>query len=94
MAGKRITEVPVMTTDEEAEALLAQDLSGLDFTTFKPMRFEDQAKSERVNMRFPKSLLDSARALAEREGIPYQRFIRRAVETAVEQARAPKRKRA
>ena len=29
--------VPTMTTDEEAEAFLDQDLSDLDFTAFKPL---------------------------------------------------------
>ena len=92
MSGKRPTEVPVMTSDEEAEAFLDQDLSGLDFSTFKPMRFELAPKSERVNMRLPKLLLDAVRARAEREGIPYQRYIRRALETAVAKS-APKARR-
>ena len=89
MTGKRPTEVPIMTTDEEAEAFLEQDLSGLDFSKFKPMRFELAPKSERVNMRLPKLLLDAVRARAEGEGIPYQRYIRRALETAVAEP-APK----
>lgn len=32
--------VPNMTTDEEAEAFLDQDLSDLDFEQFKPVKFE------------------------------------------------------
>lgn len=32
--------VPKLTTDEEAEAFLDQDLSDLDFSQFKPMRLE------------------------------------------------------
>ena len=83
MDSKRRLKVPVMTTDEEAEAFLDQDLSGLDFSQFKPMHFELQPKSERVNMRLPKPLLDAARARAQAEGIPYQRFIRRALEMAL-----------
>ncbi len=89
MAAKGPTEVPAMTTDEEAEAFLEQDLSNLDFTKFKPMRFELQPKGERVNMRLPKSLLDEVRARAMREGIPYQRYIRRALEAALAEP-APK----
>jgi len=83
MVAKGPTEVHVMTTDEEAEAFLEQDLSNLDFTKFKPMRFELQPKGERVNMRLPKSLLDEVRARALSEGIPYQRYIRRALESAL-----------
>jgi predicted DNA binding CopG/RHH family protein len=43
-------------------------------------------------MRLPKPLLDAARARAKEEGIPYQRFIRRALEMALA-GDAPKRKR-
>lgn len=89
MVAKGPTEVPVMTTDEEAEAFLDEDLSNLDFTKFKPMRFELQPKGERVNMRLPKSLLDEVRARASAEGIPYQRYIRRALEAALAEP-APK----
>jgi predicted DNA binding CopG/RHH family protein len=89
MSARTVTEVPVMTTDEEAEAFLAEDLSDLDYSKFKRVQFELRPKTERVNMRFPKSLLDEARSQADAEGIPYQRFIRRAVEEAV----APSNKR-
>ena len=44
-------KVPRMTTDEEAEAFLEQDLSDLDFSQFKPVKFEFQAKAARLNMR-------------------------------------------
>ncbi len=50
-------KVPIMTTDAEAEAFLEQDLSDLDFSQFKPVHFEFQAKTERVNMRLPADLL-------------------------------------
>ena len=43
--------VPRMTTDEEAEAFLAQDLSDLDFSQFKPFDFERHLKTARVTMR-------------------------------------------
>ena len=32
--------VPQLKTDQEAEGFLAQDLSNLDFSRFKPARFE------------------------------------------------------
>lgn len=38
------TSVPVLTTDAEAEDFLAQDLSTLDYTQFKPMRLESLPK--------------------------------------------------
>ncbi len=37
--------VPILTTDEAAEDFLDQDLSALDFSQFKPMRFEPLPKS-------------------------------------------------
>jgi predicted DNA binding CopG/RHH family protein len=76
-------KVPRLTTDAEAEAFLEQDLSDLDFTQFKPVRFEFEKKSARVNMRLPQALLDAVKARAQARGIPYQRLIREALEQAV-----------
>jgi predicted DNA binding CopG/RHH family protein len=93
MPAKRPTEVPVLMSDEEAEAFLEQELSELDFGKFKPMRFELQPKSERINMRLPKPLFDEVKARAQKEGIPYQRYIRRVLEAAVSPASPKQRKR-
>jgi predicted DNA binding CopG/RHH family protein len=76
-------KVPRLTTDEEAEAFLEQDLSDLDFSQFKPVRFEFEKKAARVNMRLPETLLAAVKERAEARGIPYQRFIREALEQAV-----------
>jgi predicted DNA binding CopG/RHH family protein len=75
--------VPKMTSDDEAERFLDQDLSDLDFSQFKPARFEFQAKDAQINMRLPSSLLAAVKQKAKRAGIPYQRFIREALERAV-----------
>ena len=67
--------------DEETEELVATaDLSEYDLSA---VRFEFQPKSARVNMRLPESLLRSVKARASKRGIPYQRFIREALEAAV-----------
>ena len=76
-------KVPIFKSDEEAADFLEQDLSDLDFSQFKPAKFEFMPKSERVNMRFPTELLDAVRAKAAAQGMPYQRFIRAALEEAV-----------
>jgi predicted DNA binding CopG/RHH family protein len=76
-------KVPRLTTDEEAEAFLEQDLSDLDFSQFKPVRFEFERKAARVNMRLPEPLLAAVKERAKARGIPYQRFIREALEQAV-----------
>ena len=76
-------KVPVLRTDEEAEAFLEQDLSDLDFSQFKPVKFEFAAKDQRLNMRLPLSLLEAVKKKAKAEGLPYQRYIRAALEKAV-----------
>lgn len=76
-------KVPRLKTDEEAEAFLAQDLSKLDFSQFKPTRFEFEKKDEQINMRVPKPLLAAVKARAKARGIPYTRFIRETLEQAV-----------
>ncbi len=75
--------VPVMTTDEEAEAFLAQDLSTLDLSQFRPLTWETSVKDARVNMRLPEPLLAALKARAKQRGIPYQRLIREALEAAL-----------
>ena len=72
--------VPRLRSNAEAEAFLDQDLSDLDFSQFKPAHFEFEKKDSRVNMRFPQSLLKTVKERAGKRGIPYQRFIREAVE--------------
>ena len=76
-------KVPRLKTDREAEAFLAQDLSNLDFSQFKPTRFEFEKKDEQINMRVPKPLLAAVKAQAKARGIPYTRFIRETLEQAV-----------
>jgi predicted DNA binding CopG/RHH family protein len=76
-------KVPRFKTDEEAEAFLEQDLSDLDFSQFKPMRFEFKPKRKSLNLRISQDLLDAVRKNAKRQGMPYQRFIRQALERAV-----------
>lgn len=80
-------KVPGMTADEEAEAFLAGDLSDFDFAQFRPARFEFESKAARVNMRMPQAQLDAVKQEATRRGIPYQRFIREAIERALHETR-------
>ena len=76
-------KVPKFKSDAEAEAFLEQDLSDLDFSQFKPMRFEFEKKTARVNMRLPEKLLKAVKARPTARKIPYQRFIRESLERAV-----------
>jgi len=75
---------PELKTDAEAERFVATaDLGNYDFSDMKPMRFELRRKDKTVSLRLPESLLDAVRQRAERAGMPYQRFIRMAVERAL-----------
>lgn len=76
-------KVPNLKTDKDAEAFLAQDLSGLDFSQFKASRFEFEKKDTQLNMRLPKPLLAAVKTRAKARGIPYTRLIRETLEQAM-----------
>lgn len=73
-------KVPVLRTDEEAEAFLMQDLSDLDFSQFKRMHFEFEKKEAQVNLRVPEGLLEAVKDRAKAQGMPYTRYIRMLME--------------
>lgn len=78
-------KLPRLDSDEAAEAFVANsDLTGYDLSGMKLVRFEFQPKTERVNMRLPRPLLDAVKSAAKKAGMPYQRFIRQALEAAVQ----------
>jgi predicted DNA binding CopG/RHH family protein len=77
-------KIPIFESDEEAERFVeTTDLTEYDLSQFKPVRFEFEKKAARVNMRLPEPLLAAVKACAKARGIPYQRFIREALERAV-----------
>ncbi len=63
-------KIPKFASDEQAEAFLNQDLSDLDFSQFKPTRFEFQKKTAQINMRIPKALLEAVKRRSAARGIP------------------------
>lgn len=73
-------KVPRLTSDAAAERFLEQDLSDLDFSQFKPVKFEFEKKDARLNMRLPGSMVRALKARAKARGIPYQRLVREALE--------------
>ncbi len=82
-------KLPRFKSDKEAEEFVSKaDLTEYDLSDMKPIRFEFQPKTERVNMRLPRQLLDAVRASAAGKGVPYQRFIRQVLEDAVQRKRA------
>ncbi len=92
----KLRKLPVLKSDEAAEAFVADaDLTQYDLSAMVPVRFEFLPKTERVNMRLPENLLNSVKDRAKREGVPYQRYIRLALERAVAESNAlPKRTKA
>jgi predicted DNA binding CopG/RHH family protein len=81
-------KLPRLKSDKEAEDFVANaDLTQYDLSDMRMVRFEFEPKTERVNMRLPRTLLEAVKARAAKQGIPYQRYIRQALETAVGQAK-------
>lgn len=84
MSNSKLKPFPKFDSDEAAERFVAEaDLTEYDWSDMKPVRFEFAAKDARINMRLPADLLAAVKAKAARERMPYQRFIRRALEGAV-----------
>jgi predicted DNA binding CopG/RHH family protein len=83
-------QLPKLTTDKAAEAFVAEaDLTQYDLSRMTPVRFEFQPKGRRITMRLSESLFEAIKGEAERSGIPYQRFIRQALEAAVHRRGEP-----
>ncbi|NMQ30368.1 hypothetical protein E4Q23_22965, partial [Candidatus Accumulibacter phosphatis] len=74
-------KLPRLPTDKAAEDFVATaDLTDYDLSRMTPMRFEFQPKDRSITMRLSESLFAAIREEADRSGMPYQRFIRKALE--------------
>ncbi len=79
-------KLPELKSDAAAEHFVATaDLARYDLSGMVPVRFEMKPKNRSVSLRLPEQLLTAVRQRARRTGIPYQRFIRMALERALEQ---------
>lgn len=84
-AENKTKPFPKFENDEEAERFVDQaNLSNYDFSPFRPMHFEFEKKTAQVNIRMPQSMLATLKAKAKARGIPYQRYIREAIEKALQ----------
>jgi predicted DNA binding CopG/RHH family protein len=61
------------------------DLSKYDLSEMVPVRFEMKRKDKTVNLRLPEQLLEAVKTRAQRAGMPYQRYIRLALERALQE---------
>ena len=76
--------IPTFKTDKEAEDFVAtSDLTDYDLSGGQVVRFELKRKDKSVNLRLPAQLLEAVQNQAKRVGVPYQRFIRMALERAL-----------
>jgi predicted DNA binding CopG/RHH family protein len=84
-------KLPALKSDQSAEQLLQQpDLPVyLDAENLAPFLFEYRPKQKSVNLRISAELLNAVRAAAHRRGIPYQRYIRQALENALAERKTP-----
>jgi predicted DNA binding CopG/RHH family protein len=82
-------KIPTFKSDKEAEAFVATaDLTDYDLSGAKLVRFELKRKDKSINLRLPEQLLNAVRSRAEKERIPYQRFIRMALEQALQRGKS------
>ncbi len=80
-AREALRPLPRFASDEEAARFVeGADLTRYDLSGFRPVRFEFEAKSARVTMRLPESLLAAIKAEAARRHMPYQRYMRELLE--------------
>ncbi|HWY16422.1 MAG TPA: BrnA antitoxin family protein [Rhizomicrobium sp.] len=80
----KLKKLPSLKTDREAEEFVdTADLSEYDLSGMRFVRFELKPKDKSINLRLPEPLLNAVRDRAKRARMPYQRFIRMALERAV-----------
>jgi predicted DNA binding CopG/RHH family protein len=81
----KLKKIPSFKSDRAAETFVAKaDLSGYDLSGGEFVRFELKPKDKAISLRLPELLLNNVRSQAKRAGVPYQRFIRMALERAVQ----------
>ena len=75
--------IPSFKSDEEAERFVeTADLSEYDLSGHF-VKFELRKKDRAVSLRLPEQLYEAVKQRAQSIGIPYQRFIRMAIENAL-----------
>jgi len=81
-------KIPTFKNDRAAAAFVDRaDLSQYDLSGARLVRFEIKRKDKSINLRLSEELYDAVRKRAARAGLPYQRFIRLALEQAVSAAK-------
>ncbi len=77
-------KIPTFKSDAQTQRFVdTADLSKYDLAGLQPVKFEFEKKSAQLNMRLPQALLDAVKRQSAVRGIPYTRFVREAVESAL-----------
>ena len=77
-------KIPTFKSDWAAAAFVDKaDLPQYDLSGAQMVRFEIKRKDKSINLRLSEELYDAVRDRAARAGLPYQRFIRLALEQAL-----------
>jgi predicted DNA binding CopG/RHH family protein len=77
-------KIPAFKNARAAAAFVERaDLSRYDLSGAQTVRFEMKRKDKSINLRLPEELYDAVRQRATHAGLPYQRFIRLALENAI-----------
>jgi predicted DNA binding CopG/RHH family protein len=77
-------KVPAFKNSRAAAAFVDKaDLSQNAFSGAQTIRFEMKRKDKSINLRLPEELYDAVRQRATLAGLPYQHFIRLALENAI-----------
>ena len=75
-------KLPAFKSDDDAAKFLDRDLTDyINAENLTPSPFEYRPKQKFTNLRISEELLNAVRVAARRRQIPYQRFIRQALET-------------
>jgi predicted DNA binding CopG/RHH family protein len=80
-------KIPTFKSDRAAAFVEKADLTHYDLSGAQLTRFEIKPKDKSINLRLSEELYEAVRKRAARAGVPYQRFIRLALEQAVLRSR-------
>lgn len=79
--------LPKLKSEKAVEKFLNKDLADyLHSENFQLASFEYEPKNKTLSLRLSDGLLSAIKALSRKQGIPYQRYIREALEQSVRKA--------
>ena len=79
-----LKSLPPLQSDADAERFSdEEDLSEYDLSDFRPVQFEFQKKSARLELRLPEDQLATLKEVAKEQGIPHTRLVRQFIEQGI-----------